>query len=126
MDGWCLLRPHQKWHDGEVLSPHELETIKEEDLSKYVTLRPAVRSASLVVGPGTGGRKKQSSALIDRGVVPTLTPWWWPAAQDGTNGKKEATSGRNGTTNGAGAVAGSKRSASDAHLADKAGTKTRP
>ncbi len=35
MDGWCLLRPRQDWEDGEIQSPHELETIKEDDLAKF-------------------------------------------------------------------------------------------
>ncbi|GFH22815.1 uncharacterized protein HaLaN_20332, partial [Haematococcus lacustris] len=42
LDGgmWRLIKPHQKWRDGEVASPMELLTIDDDwaELGKYVSL----------------------------------------------------------------------------------------
>ncbi|GFH07007.1 uncharacterized protein HaLaN_01743 [Haematococcus lacustris] len=42
LDGgmWRLIKPHQKWKDGEVASPMELLTIDDDwaELGKYVNL----------------------------------------------------------------------------------------
>ncbi|KAJ9526951.1 hypothetical protein QJQ45_025347, partial [Haematococcus lacustris] len=63
---WRLIKPHQKWRDGEVVSPVELETIDDdwEELGKLVDLSAA----------GSVQHQVQAEATIElRSALPAQT-----------------------------------------------------
>jgi hypothetical protein len=72
MDGWCLLKPSQRWRDGDVTSPHELESIKEEALGNYVDLSK-VKVGGQRHGKG-GGLWTSSSYPADCQQFATVKP----------------------------------------------------